>query len=222
MMNPYLLMVVLYLSVAVLGALEASFASWQILPWFNGLKWLRVHFITLGALTQILFWAMPVLAANRAKLPRPILRWDIWTTLNGGILLLLIGIPLVNVLPISVGGALVFIATALLLAQLSGMKSGGASRAGRKFYIAGLSYFLIGIIIGTGLWFEWLNILNVSVPLEVHIHANNWGLMSLVFAGLLIDLYATWTERPLANPNSVNTIFWMMTVGAFGLIFGPW
>ncbi|MCP4428817.1 MAG: hypothetical protein GY803_30395, partial [Chloroflexi bacterium] len=46
--------------------------------------------------------------------------------------------------------------------------------------------------------------------------------MSLVFAGLLIDLYATWTERPLANPNSVNTIFWMMTVGAFGLIFGPW
>ncbi len=225
-MNPYLLMVVLYISMAVLGALEASFASFQILPWFNGMKWLRVHLITLGALTQIIFWLMPILSASRAKLPRPKLRWDIWLTLNGGILLLLIGIPLVSFVPIFTGGTLVFIATTLLIVQLSKIRGAGnvssSAGAGRKFYIAGLSYFLLGIIVGTGLFFNWAETLMIDVPLEVHIHANNWGLLSLVFAGLLIDLYPTWAKRPLANPNSVNTIFWMMTVGAFGLIFGPW
>ena len=93
---------------------------------------------------------------------------------------------------------------------------------GRKFYIAGLSYFLLGIIVGTGLWIGWAEPLRISTPTEVHIHANNWGLMSLVFAGLIIDLYPMWAKRPLANPKSITPIFWMMTIGAFGLIFGPW
>ena len=31
-----------------------------------------------------------------------------------------------------------------------------------------------------------------------------------------------WAKRPLANPKSITPIFWMMTLGAFGLIFGPW
>lgn len=224
-MNPYLLMVVLFLSMAVLGALESSFSSWQILPWFNGMKWLRIHFITLGALTETIFWLLPLLVAQRAKLPRPRLRWDIWLLLNGGILLLLVGIPLVDFVPIFSGGTLVFVAAVLLIGQLWGMKGVGKDTAvspTRKFYLAGLSYFLLGIIVGTGLWFGWAKPLHIATPLEVHIHANNWGLLSLVFAGLLIDLYPVWAKRPLANPQSVNTIFWMMTAGAFGLIFGPW
>lgn len=225
-MNPYLFMVVLYLSMALLGALESNLSSWQILPWFNGMKWLRIHFITLGALTETVFWLMPLLVAQRTKLPRPQLRWDIWLTLNGGILLLLIGIPLVDFVPIFAGGTLVFVAVLLLMGQLWGMKERRSNTAvaspTRKFYLAGLSYFLLGIIVGTGLWFGWDQALHIAVPLEVHIHANNWGLLSLVFAGLLIDLYPTWAKRQLANPNSVNAIFWMMAAGAFGLIFGPW
>ncbi len=93
---------------------------------------------------------------------------------------------------------------------------------GRKFYIAGLSYFLLGILIGTGLWLGWSKILQISVPVEVHIHANNWGLMSLVFAGLLVDLYPRFAGRPLAWPRSITPIFWMMTLGALGLVLGPW
>ena len=60
------------------------------------------------------------------------------------------------------------------------------------------------------------------VPIEVHIHANNWGLMSLVFAGLLIDLYPQFTGRELAWPRSVKAIFWLMSWGALGLVLGPW
>ncbi|MFQ5418725.1 MAG: hypothetical protein ACE5EY_00030 [Anaerolineae bacterium] len=229
-MNPYFLMAILYLSLAVLAALESSFSSLQIAPWFNGMVWLRVHLITLGALTQVLFSLMPSLVAIRYRLPRPKMRWDIWLALNGGIMTLLVGIPLVSKLPIFIGGTLIFIATILLIMQLSKMRAAGrqengeeSDHAGRKFYIAGLAYFLLGIIIGTGLWIGWMEPLGVvGNGVEVHIHANNWGLMSLVFAGLLIDMYPVWAKRPLAYPKSITPIFWLMTLGAFGLIFGPW
>lgn len=230
-MIPYLLMTVLYITLAVLAALESSFSSLRILPWFNGMVWLRVHLITLGALTQILFGVLPFLTAIHYDQPRPKLRWDIWLTLNAGIALLLVGIPLVNALPIIAGGTLILIATVLLVVQLAGMRAqtpeaGSASaapRQGRKFYIAGLVYFSIGIVVGTGLFLGWSEALLISGNArEVHIHANNWGLMSLVFAGLLVDLYPHWAQRPLANPKSITPIFWLMTAGAFGLIFGPW
>ncbi|MCP5100780.1 MAG: hypothetical protein GY943_34960 [Chloroflexi bacterium] len=228
-MLPYFLTALLYLSLAILAAFGSSFSSLQILPWFNGMVWLRVHLITLGAITQILFGILPALLAIQHNQSRPPFRWDIWTTLNGGILTLLVGIPLVNRVPILAGGTLVFIATILLIVQLAKMrpqKSDAASSsrgsAGQKFYLAGLGYFLIGIIVGTGMWIGWAETLSIAVPVEVHIHANNWGLLSLVFAGLLVDYYEVWLGRPLHNPKSITPIFWLMTIGAFGLVFGPW
>ncbi len=230
-MTPYFLMTLLYLLLAVLAALESSFSGLKIVPWFNGMVWLRVHLITLGVMTQILFALMPMLTAIRYRLPKPPIRWDIWLTLNGGIMTLLVGIPLIGKVPIFIGGTLVFIAVLLLMHQLSQMKpseqaqkekDGDRSNEGRKFYIAGLAYFLVGIIVGTGLWLGWMRPLGVQDTMSAHIHSNSWGLMSLVFTGLLIDMYPTWTKRPFANPKSITAIFWLMTLGAFGLIFGPW
>ncbi|MCO5192898.1 MAG: hypothetical protein M9930_06365 [Anaerolineae bacterium] len=230
-MIPYILMASLYIVLAVLMALGASLTQLQILPWFSGVAWLRVHLITLGALTQMLFGGLPYLTAIRNRLPRPATRWDIWLTLNAGILTLLVGIPLMNALPIIVGGTLVFTATILLLIQISRMRTaiakGGVGHkkayAGSKFYIAGLVYFLLGIVIGTGLWTGWSTPLGILGNVkEVHIHANSWGLMSLVFAGLLVDMYPEWTKKALAYPKTVTPIFWMMVLGAFGLVFGPW
>ena len=228
-MNPYFLMTVLYISMAVLAALDASLTSFQILPWFNGLRWLRVHLITLGTLTEVIFGLLPGLVAIQLGQPRPTIRWDIWLTLNMGILTLLVGIPLPNNALILVGGVLVFMATALLLSQLNQLRpektapTGEAEpKIGRRFYLAGLGYLLLGIIVGTGLWLGWSPILQIAVPVEVHIHANNWGFMSLLFAGLLVDLYPSFAKRPLAWPASITPIFWLMTLGAFGLVLGPW
>jgi hypothetical protein len=150
-------------------------------------------------------------------------------TLNLGLLTLLVGIPTVNHALILAGGTLIFVAATLLLVQLLGMRRAAAPHsqpaaggAGRKFYVAGLSFFLVGIIVGTGLWLGWSEWLRIQVPIEVHIHANNWGLMSLVFAGLLVDMYPTWAGRPLAWPRAITPIFWMLTLGALGLVLGPW
>lgn len=230
-MNLYLIMTALFVAMAALMAADAALTSFTILPWFNGLRWLRVHLITLGAVTEMVFGLLPAIVAIQSRLPRPKFRWDIWLTLNLGLLALLIGIPIINQALIYAGGTLVFIATLLLIHQLWKMRAvkphpspGNHSprSPGRKFYIAGLSYFLLGITIGTGLWFGWSDWLQIKTPIEVHIHANNWGFLTLVFAGLLVDMYPSWAKRPLAWPRSITPIFWMLTIGALGLVIGPW
>ena len=117
-MIPYLIMAILYLFMAFLTAIDMSAIGFQILPWFNGMVWLRVHFITLGTLTQLIFGIMPLLVAIHYRLPRPNFRWEIWLMLNMGILALLVGIPPINGLLIFAGGTLIFSATLLLIRQL--------------------------------------------------------------------------------------------------------
>lgn len=77
-----------------------------------------------------------------------------------------IGIPLINATLILAGGTLVFIAASLLWLQLTGLPSKTSSigtSAGRNFYLAGLGYLLVGIIVGTGLWLGWGQALNIAV-----------------------------------------------------------
>lgn len=224
MSNPYLLMTLLYLFVAVLAAFDASLVSLNLLPWFNGVRWLRIHFITLGMLTEVLFGTLPMLVAARRKLPHPAMRWDIWLLLNVGLIVLLAGIPSINQQLIVAGGTLIFAAATLLATQLWRMDSGKAQpiSPGVKFYVTGLAYLLLGIIVGTGLWLGWSGPLRIQVPLEVHIHANNWGFLSLVFAGLMIDMLPMLSGKPLAGNGVIRIIYWSMTLGALGLVIGPW
>jgi len=86
------------------------------------------------------------------------------------------------------GGALVFVAATLLALHLWSMRSGESSqtRTSIHFYVMGLTYLLLGVIVGAGLWLGWSGPLHIGVPVEVHIHANNWGFVSLALAGLLI------------------------------------
>lgn len=224
MIIPYFLMALLYLFLAVLAALDASFTSFAWIPWFQGIRWLRIHFITLGMLTEVLFGVLPVLAAARTGQPKPRMRWDIWLTLNVGLIVLLAGIPSINGTLILTGGTLVFLAATLLAVQLWQMRTRGTHMGGPnvKFYVSGLAYLLLGIIVGTGLWLGWSGPLRIQIPLEVHIHANNWGFLSLVFAGLLIDVLPNVTGQKVVGPRADSAIFWGMTLGALGLVIGPW
>jgi len=227
----YFLMSALFIVLAILAAVDSSLASLNLLPWFTGLRWVRVHLITLGAMTEALFGVLPLLAAIRFNLPRPRFRWTTWLALNAGLLTLLIGIPIANGALIVTGGTLIFTATSLLISQLAAMRSAREVAApisqpigpgGRPFYVAGLSFFLLGIVIGTGLWLGWGNVLHIQSPLEAHIHANNWGMMALIFAGLIVDTYSLWSGQSLAWPRSVPVIFRLMILGALLLVLGPW
>lgn len=225
MLNPYLLMSALFVSMAVLGAVDNALGQFSIIPAYNGIRWLRIHFITLGAVTEALFGLVPTLVAARKGKEAPPVRWDVWLALNAGLITLLVGIPLVNEALIVTGGTLIFVAVSMLINQLSNMgatpphlKAG----VGRPFYIAGLIYLLLGIIIGSGLWFGWGDALRIAVPIEVHIHANSWGFMALMFAGLFIDLFPTAIGKEWPWPRAITPIFWLLVVGALGLVLGPW
>ncbi len=218
---PYLLTTLLYTFVALFIAADASLVSVNLIGAFPALRWVRVHFITLGIVSQVIFGLLPLLIASLSKKPRPAMRWDIWLTLNVGFVALVAGFAGVNQPMIFAGGTLIFIAATLLLLQLWNVR-GGDAPASLKFYITGIFYLLVGIIIGTGLWLNWSEALYIKVPLEAHIHANSWGFMSLVFAGLLVDFIPMVTGRPLGSAKDVSLIYWGMTLGAFGLVLGPW
>ena len=64
MLNPFLLMAVFYLIVAIVAAVDAALTSFTLLPWFVGLPWLRVHFITLGVFTEAAFGVLPAFVAG--------------------------------------------------------------------------------------------------------------------------------------------------------------
>lgn len=218
---PYLLTTLLFMFVALLSAASAALVSANFIESFLSLIWVRVHFITLGVLSQVIFGLLPSLVATLSNKPRPAMRWDIWLTLNAGIVLLAAGFTGMNHPIIFTGGTLVFIAATALLLQLWNVR-GGDAPASLKFYIAGLFYLLVGIILGTGLFLNWSEALYVQVPREAHIHANSWGFMSLVFAGLLVDFVPMITGRALTSAKNITLIFWGMTLGALGLVLGPW
>jgi len=218
---PYLLTTLVFSLVALLAAADASLISINLLSAFPALRWVRVHFITLGILSQVIFGLLPWLIASLSNKPRPAMRWDIWLTLNAGLVALISGFSSMNHPIIFAGGTLIFMAAVLLFLQLWSVRGGGAP-ASLKFYITGIFYLLVGIIIGTGLFLNWSTALYIKVPLEAHIHANSWGFMSLIFAGLLVDFVPMITGRPFGNRNAVTFIYWGMTLGAFGLVLGPW
>jgi len=142
-------------------------------------------------------------------------------------MILLAGIPMINAYLIIGGATLVFIATALLLTHMRtiGRLSGQqilASATGQKFYLTALAFLLLGIFLGAGIWLGWGRWLQLANVKEVHVHTNLWGFMSLTFAGLLVDLYPDFARQPLAWPRAVAPIFWFMSLGALGLVVGPW
>ena len=218
---PYLLTTLLFTFVALLSAADVSLVSINLVSAFPALRWVRVHFITLGILSQVIFGLLPLLVASLSKKSRPSMRWDIWLTLNVGFIVLVAGFGGMNHPMIFAGGTLIFISATLLLIQLWNVRGGDAPES-LKFYITGMFYLLVGIIIGTGLFLNWSDALYIKVPLEAHIHTNSWGFMSLVFAGLLVDFVPMITGRPLSNTKNISLIYWGMTLGAFGLVLGPW
>ena len=219
MSNPYLATMALFAALGALAAVDAALASLGLTPFLLGLRWLRIHLVTLGLFTEAVFGLLPALVALRAGRAAPAPHRGRWLLLNVGLVTLLVGIPLVRPPMIATGGTIVLLAAVWLALDLwrardPGVEGGrsadagpggsslaatdlsavgdravGRSPRGLHFYLAGLALLLIGALVGTGLWLEWGPALGIARPKETHIHANLWGFASLVLAGLLVDLH---------------------------------
>ena len=232
MQAPYFLMTGLYLLLTALVTLDSGLASLGWMPAFGGLKWMRVHFITLGVLTQLVFGLLPSLTAKGLNLPKPKMNWFAWLIYNGGLILLLIGLPVVDRAMIITGGTLIFVAVLVLMKDLIGLRREAIAQKGRgvcatynttRFYLGGLVYLLVGVLVGTGLWIGWAGPLHIAIPKEVHVHTNLWGYTALIFAGLIYDLFPALTKQTLFGKVRLEMlVFGSMALGALGLVVGPW
>lgn len=221
MQQPYLATVLLFLSLAMLGAVDAALTSAGWIEWFNGLRWLRVHFINIGVLAEMIFGVLPLLAAEKSGHKQPAIRWDIWSLLTGGMVILLIGMPLINAALIISGGTLILLAAVLLMHQL--IRLHGAARVqSLPFYVVGLTFLLIGAFLGMGIWLGWGTWLRLATVKEVHVHANLWGFLSPMYAGLLVDLFPKLAGRSMAWGTRAWGIAVLMGLGALGMVVGPW
>jgi hypothetical protein len=232
MQAPYFLLTGLYLLLTALVTLDSSLASLGWMPALAGLKWMRVHFITLGVLTQLVFGLLPMLTAKGLNLPKPKMNWFAWLIYNGGLIILLIGLPGVQRASIITGGTMIFLAVLVLIKDLIRLRREAIAQKGRgvcstysttRFYLGGLAYLLVGVLVGTGLWIGWAGPLHIAVPKEVHVHTNLWGYTALVFAGLIYDLFPALTRQKLFGKVRLDmVVFASMALGALGLVTGPW
>lgn len=212
----------LFMLGAIVQAIGASVVSFDVIPDFAGSRWLRIHLITLGIVTQITF-AVVSARATRSDGEGP--AWAIWASLNAGLLALIAGIPPVNATLIITGGALVLLAAILLIRQIARIPrtSGRPASVDAAFYLAGLGFLLVGVTLGTGLWLGWdTQWLHVANPREAHVHANGFGFTALVLAGILLRLAQQTTGEPVLGPTARRVVLYGMIVGAAGLVAGPW
>jgi len=214
--NPFTITAIFYMTIAIVTSIF-SFLAISDLYFLRGISWIRVHVITLGVITQFLYGYLPQIKNQTEKS-----NWGLWITLNIGILTFLTGRTYQISSLILSGGIIIFVATLILYYILLTNGEPISLSSGKLYYLSGITYFLLGIILGTGIWLGWAEGLGIGNILEVHIHANNWGLLSFIFAGIFLDRYEDWFHIQLARKSTFRLIYFLLLAGAFGLIVGPW
>jgi cytochrome c oxidase cbb3-type subunit I len=222
----FTLMAVLFVTVGVyltalkgLGVLPEMFGP-------SNLNWIRVHVLTIGTITQVIFGHLPGIFARKLNVPGRNLRetWLQWGLLNGGFILIVVGILGIDPWTASIGATLVFAAVWRLLAGLLRMwtESGRQLRTSARFFLTAPLYLLTGITMAVSMQFNWWSPGGRVGTLEAHVHANVWGFLALVVAGMLFDLFPAVVQAPMAKPGWISRTYWLLNLGALGLVIGPW
>lgn len=220
--NPFLLVAGLYLSVgllAVVGRLGVELGAIGSLP---RLRWLTIHFVTIGGLTQALFGALPALVRSDfgAMSAKTRNRWFQWVSLNTGYPLVLLGMATGNTTTAVSGATLVLVALGGLLVTVAQTSVSGDHRS--RFFRTAPWFLAVGILAAFGM------LLGVHGPggyfgsIEAHVHANVWGFLALVAAGALLTVIPSTFGAELRYPRLRGVAYWGVTAGAAGLVAGPW
>ncbi|TMT86480.1 hypothetical protein E2L06_07650 [Haloterrigena sp. H1] len=223
--NPFLVMAGLYLTVglvAVVGTLAVESGLLESLP---RLRWVLIHLVTIGGLTQAVFGVLPSLvtgADESARRPNAGRRWVEWLSLNAGYPLLLLGMATGSTTVAVTGATIVLGALGLLLSTVFQASARATDHGIRRYYRLAPWFLVVGILAAFGM------LLGVHGPggyfgsLEAHVHANVWGFLALIVAGALFTLLPALLGTELRYPRLVSVTFWGLTIGVVGLIAGPW
>lgn len=220
--NPFLLVAGLYLLVGLLAVVGRLGVELELLGALPRLRWLTIHFVTIGGLTQALFAALPTLAGARSATSPPSARnrWVQWLSLNAGYPLVLLGMATGDTTTAVVGATLVLVALGALLVTVYRVSGSGDSRT--RYFRTAPWFLVVGIFAAFGM------LLNVHGPggyfgsIEAHVHANVWGFLALVAAGALLTTAPRLFGAELRYPRLCDVTYWGLAVGAAGLVAGPW
>jgi cytochrome c oxidase cbb3-type subunit I len=224
--NPFWMMAALFVTAGLFFAVLQGLGAVPGMPGPSNLRWLRVHLITIGTITQMIFASLPGLLARRLGLPgrAPGETWLQWALLNGGFLLIIAGLVGIDAWTAAAGATLVFVAVwRLLNGILAAWKASGRTwRDSVRFYATAPLYLMTGIVAALGLLFNWWAPGGRQGWVEVHVHANVWGFLALVVAGMLSDIFPALVGGPMARPGWTGRIYTLLNLGLIGLIVGPW
>ncbi len=223
--NPFYLMAVVYFAVGLLAAVNQSMFNAGLAAAVPGVNWLRVHMVVLGGITQVAFGFLPEYLASKWDV-RPIPRSERlrqWAWLNLGVIVLVGGMSYYHGVTAVVGATLVLLGLICFSRGIYGMWSKTTQRlqGARFFYTAPL-------FLATGITLAILMLAEVPAPggyagmKEAHIHSNAWGFLGFVAAGILLELFPRMVDSELASRRLVSWTYWLMVVGAVGLVLGPW
>lgn len=223
--HAFLTLAGLYLAVgllAVTGRLVVEVGLVETLP---RLRWLTIHLVTIGGLTQSLFAALPHLAGGSggtdtgSRTPAGgRSRWAQWLLLNAGYPLVLIGMATGSTETAVAGATLVLAALGLLLVQVRRVATGRFA----PFYRVAPWFLVVGIFAAFGMLLGLHGPGGYFGSIEAHVHANVWGFLALVAAPTLLRLVPRFAGADLAHPALERVTFWGIAVGATGLVAGPW
>ncbi|HWI62325.1 MAG TPA: hypothetical protein VNT75_10840, partial [Symbiobacteriaceae bacterium] len=224
--NPFRFMTALWVTVGLFFALLRGLEALPGVAGPGNLNWLRVHVLTIGTMTQMIFATLPGLVSRKLGTPNrpPGEAWLQWALVNGGFVLVIAGIVGIDPWTATAGATLIFTAVWRLAAFVTGSyrAAGYRWREAMRFYVTAPLYLLVGITMAVSLVFAWWAPGGRAGTLEAHVHANVWGFLALTVAGALTDLFPVAAGRGLARPKWTGRIYWLLNLGAMALVAGPW
>ncbi|WP_458189621.1 hypothetical protein [Haladaptatus sp. NG-WS-4] len=223
--NAFFVMAGLYLTVgllAVVGKLAVGIGVVEPLP---RLRWVLIHLVTIGAMTQALFGALPHLVGSVGGLTGRLssrLRWSQWLSLNAGYPLVLLGMATGSTVVAVTGATIVLFALALLMVSVARVGTDSTSGGLVRYYRVAPWFLVVGLLAAFGMLLDLHGPGGYFGSLEAHVHANVWGFLALVVAATLLYLVPALAGTELRYPRLKRVTFWGVTIGAAGLVSGPW
>ena len=227
--DPFFRMAGLYLTVGLLAVVGTVAVDLGVLDPLARLRWVTIHLVTIGGMTQALFGALPALVGSAvgredAAAGPASSRWGQWLALNVGYLLVLFGMVTGATLVTVTGATLVLVALALLVATVWRLTRGATGTLGRAYGVAPW-FLVVGILAAFGMLLGLHGPGGYFGSLEAHVHANVWGFLGIVVAATLLQFapaLAGSDSRHSVRPRRRRVAVAGLTLGAAGLVAGPW
>jgi len=226
-LNPYYAMAALYLTLGAFTALEMVLANFRIVAPMTGQIWMRVHMIVLGGIAQVVFGTLPKYWARRSGMAGPdhATQWRLWGMLNVGIVVSMVGMVSNRIYMFATGATITLLAVTYLFVILwrIGSKGRVENRLMTRFLALGAFYLFLGITMALTYKVGWPPApAGPAGAREAHIHANAWGFINVVVAVSIFEFLPMILGRPLVYPTWNRFVWWMLAIGDFLLILGPW